>query len=83
MVSESTISHLLHRKMGVGIYRCVTQRRLIAAKARIQQGETMETVSGAVRFPDYAAFYLAFKREYNVSPTQYRRMQNAPCQEDI
>lgn len=82
LVSESTISHLFHRKMSVGFYRCVTQRRLIAAKACIQQGETMGTVSRMVGFPDYASFYRAFKREYGISPTQYRRIQNTPFQEE-
>lgn len=75
LVSESTISQLFHNKLGVGFYRCVTLRRLIAAKALILRGEPMERVSEAVGFADYSTFYRAFKREYGISPTQYRRMQ--------
>lgn len=77
LVSESTISQLFHHKLGVGFYRCVTQRRLISAKALILRGEPMEAVSEAVGFADYSTFYRAFKREYGISPTQYRRMQQA------
>ena len=69
-VSESTVSHLFQEKMGVSFYRCVTQRRLIAAKSRIWEGEPLETVSQAVVFSDYSTFYRAFKREYGVSPRQ-------------
>lgn len=81
LVSESTISQLFHRKLGVGFYRCVTQRRLIAAKELILRGRTLEAVSEAVGFADYSTFYRAFKREYGISPAQYRRMQRGPARE--
>lgn len=69
-VSESTISHLFQEKMGVSFYRCVTQRRLIAAKTHIWDGEPLDLVSQKVGFSDYSTFYRAFKREYGVSPRE-------------
>lgn len=75
LVSESTISQLFRSKMQVSFYRCVTQRRLIAAKAYIMEGKTLEQVGEAVGFTDYSAFYRAFKREYGISPAQFRRLQ--------
>lgn len=75
-VSESTISQLFRRKMGVSFYRCVTQRRLISAKTLILRGLALENVSTAVGFSDYSAFYRAFRQEYGISPRQYRSMQD-------
>ena len=73
-VSESTITQTFRKKMGVSFYRCVTQRRLIAAKALIERGTAMETVAETVGFSDYSAFFRAFKQEYGISPRQYRKM---------
>lgn len=73
-VSESTITQLFRRKMGDSFYHCVTQRRLIAAKTLIAQGISMENVSEKVGFVDYSAFYRAFKKEYGISPAQYRKL---------
>ena len=56
--------------MGVSFYRCVTQRRLIAAKTHIWDGEPLDLVSQKVGFSDYSTFYRAFKREYGVSPRE-------------
>ena len=74
-VSESTVSQTFHKKMGVPFHRCVTQRRLIAAKALIEIGVALETVSHQLGFVDYSSFYRAFKQEYGISPRQYRKLQ--------
>lgn len=71
-VSESTISHLFKQRMGVSLYRYVTQRRLIAAKNLILNGMDLETVAEQVGFSDYSSFYRAFKGEFGISPRQYR-----------
>lgn len=73
-VSSSTISHLFKQKLGISIYRFITQRRLIAAKSLIEEGALLETVAIQVGFQDYSSFYRAFKQEYGISPRQYRGM---------
>ena len=73
-VSESTISQTFRNKMGVSFYRCVTQRRLIAAKLLIAEGMLLDFVGQQVGFSDYSTFYRAFKQEYGLSPRQYRKM---------
>lgn len=73
-VSVSTITQLFRQKMGTSFYRCVTQQRLIAAKVRIGNGESLEAVSRAVGFTDYSSFYRAFKKEYGITPRQYTQL---------
>ena len=74
-VSQSTISQVFRNKMGVSFYRCVTQRRLIAAKSLIIEGLPLEAVGQRVGFSDYSSFYRAFKQEFGISPRQFRKMQ--------
>lgn len=76
-VSSSTISHLFQQKLGVSFYRYVTQRRLIAAKTLIEQGQLLENVASQTGFSDYSGFYRAFKKEYGICPRQYRTIQEA------
>ena len=73
-VSNSTISHLFKQKMGVSLYRYITQRRLIAAKSLIQRGELLENVGRKVGFVDYSTFYRAFRQEYGISPRQFGKL---------
>ena len=74
-ISESTITQTFRKKMGVSFYRCVTQRRLIAAKTLISENLPLETIAERVGFSDYSSFYRAFKQEYGISPRQYRKLQ--------
>lgn len=71
-VSESTISQLFRRKMGVSFHKCVTQRRLISAKSLILENMPLEDVAQQTGFSDYSSFYRAFKGEFGISPRQYR-----------
>ena len=73
-VSNSTISHLFQQKLGISLYRFVTQRRLIAAKTLIESGYPLESVAVQIGFQDYSSFYRAFKQEYGISPRQYRNL---------
>lgn len=74
-VSSSTVSHLFKEKLGVSLYRYVTQRRLIAAKSLIESGALLDDVALQIGFQDYSSFYRAFKHEYGISPRQYRNLQ--------
>lgn len=77
-VSQSTISQIFRNKLGVSFYRCVTQRRLIAAKSLIIEGLPLESVGQRVGFSDYSSFYRAFKQEFGISPRQFRKKQDSP-----
>ena len=76
-VSGSTVSHLFRSKLGISFYGLVTQRRLIAAKDLIVKGMGMEEVAVAVGYRDYSSFYRAFRKEYGISPKQFRVMRDA------
>lgn len=71
-VSESTVSHTFQRGMGISFGRYVTQRRLIAAKERILAGVPLTSVCEQVGFADYSTFYRAIRREYGLSPRDYK-----------
>lgn len=73
-VSPSTVSQLFRSKMGVSFYHWVTQRRLIAAKALIAENIPLERVGAQVGFSDHSVFYRAFRKEYGISPRQYRKL---------
>lgn len=75
-VSESTLSKLFRSHMNTSFYQYVTQCRLNAAKSLIARELPMSEVAEQVGFCDYTSFYRAFKKEYELSPGQYRALMN-------
>lgn len=73
-VSESTIGQTFRQKMHVSFYHYVTQRRLIAAKSMILEEPNLDILSEKVGFTDYSTFYRAFKKEFGISPREYRNL---------
>lgn len=82
-VSQSAVSQVFRQKMDVSFYRCVIQRRLIAAKTLIGEGMVLEEVSTRTGFADYSTFYRAFKKEYGISPRQYRKLLGSEQQLEL
>lgn len=75
-VSESTVSHAFPDCMGITVSQYLMQRRLIYAKDLIAQNIPLTQVGEKCGFMDYSTFYRAFKKEFGVSPSQYKRAMN-------
>lgn len=74
-VSKSTINRTFQKHMGTSFYRCLSQRRLLAAQQLIWEGTPLEKVSAKVGFSDYATFYRAFKQSFGIAPRQFQKLQ--------
>ena len=73
-ISTSTLTKLFLNKLGISFYHYVTQRRLINSKLKIEEGSSMEEAALSCGFCDYTAFYRAFKKEYGISPREYKKL---------
>lgn len=74
LVSKSTISHLFRAYYKVSFHQFVIQRRLISAKNNILTGAPLHSVWESCGFPDYSTFYRSFKKEYGISPKDFRNL---------
>lgn len=45
-----------------------------ACKSAIRSGDKITSVYPVFGFRDYSAFYRAFRKEYGISPKEYREM---------
>ena len=72
LVSQSTISQLFQKQMGVSFYKVVTQRRLIEAKNLIANNTPLKELPELCGFSDYSTFYKSFKKAFGISPKEYK-----------
>lgn len=73
-MSERSLNNLFHARMGTSFYQFVTIRRLIAAKTLLEQDTPPKEIAEDVGFNDYSSFYRAFKKTFQVSPSEYRAL---------
>lgn len=74
LVSESTLGKTFRSRMNVSFYQFVTRCRLNAAKRMIEEDIPLGEIAERTGFCDYTSFYRAFKKEYDLSPGQYREL---------
>jgi len=71
-VSVSTVTQLFQKKASTTFHDFVTQRRMEMAQKLIQAGVPLEQVGKEVGYRDHSTFYRAFRRQFDLSPREYR-----------
>lgn len=77
-VSKYHISHIFKENMGISVHQYILKKRLQASKNTILSGEAFSTVVSQYGFNDYTSFYRAFRKEFGLSPKEYREQYRLP-----
>lgn len=67
--SASQISRVFRQATGTSLWEYVTIKRLLAARAMLQRGDSAVSAALACGFADYSVFYRAYCRRFGHSPS--------------
>ena len=73
-LSRSHISHIFLDRTGMSVNRYITKKRLERCADEIRTGRPVSQVYQDYGFRDYSVFFRAFKKEFSISPAEYRAM---------
>ena len=71
-VSKYHIAHVFKDNIGMSIHQYITKKRLNLCREAISGGMSISDAYHRFGFGDYSSFYRAFKKEYGISPKDYR-----------
>ena len=72
-LSRSQINRVFTRATGTSVWRYVTIKRLLAARAMIRNHEPAGAVCVRCGFSDYSSFYRSYKARFGCSPAEDAR----------
>lgn len=71
-VSKFHISHVFKNNMGISLHQYITKKRLYACKDAICSTMSISEAYLMFGFGDYSSFFRAFKKEFGLSPKEYK-----------
>lgn len=71
-VSKYHIAHIFKENTGISIHQYIMKKRLAACKDAILGNISISEAYLMFGFKDYSSFYRAFKKEFGISPKEYR-----------
>ncbi len=74
--SRSQVSRLFHQATGTSFWEYVTIKRLMAARAMIQRGESAGNAAAACGFSDYSTFFRAYRAHFQHAPREDSRRKD-------
>ena len=76
--SKYHISHVFKDNMGISLHQYIIKKRLQASKNGILSGIPFGELYHQYGFSDYTSFYRAFKKEFGLSPKEFRERAVLP-----
>lgn len=71
-LSKYHIAHVFKDRIGISIHQYITKKRLALCKEAILGNANISEIYQTYGFGDYSSFFRAFKKEYGISPKDYR-----------
>lgn len=72
LVSKYHIAHIFKKNTGISIHQYIMKKRLTACKKAILSNLSISKAYLMFGFKDYSSFYRAFKKEFGISPKEYK-----------
>ncbi|MBO5055676.1 MAG: helix-turn-helix domain-containing protein [Lachnospiraceae bacterium] len=71
-VSKYHIAHIFKDNLGLSIHQYITKKRLALCRQAILSDMSITEVYQSFGFGDYSSFFRAFKKEYGISPKDFK-----------
>ncbi len=73
-ISKYHIAHIFKEETGVSVHRYILKKRLECCANDIKIGKPISKIIREYGFSDYSSFFRAFRKEYHLSPREYRQV---------